>query len=216
MSRNPFRMPALALLVTGAIATLAAIPAAAVMIDDFNSGASATLPRGVRQRRMGSLSANDTGLKGVLGGQRRVTVTVESQDSGDLDIVSADIVPGAGLFGYASSGGADGRFDLTYDAGGAGLNANLLSESGVLIDVAEADLSSVPYTITLVIADRSGRSGTITKASTSAGPQQVRLLLSALPKVDLAHVRSIVVSVNPQKSGDLQLNKIRTFGPTGP
>jgi hypothetical protein len=216
MSRNPFRIPALALLVTGAIATLAAIPAGALMIDDFNSGASATLRRGVRQRRMGSLSANDAGLKGVLGGQRRVTVTVESQDAGDLDTVSADIVPGAGLFGYSSSGGADGRFDLTYDAGGAGLNANLSSESGVLIDIVDADRSSVPYAMTLVITDRTGRAGTTTKTGTIAGPLQVRFLLSGLPRVDLSHVRSIVLTVNPQKAGDLQLNKIRTFGPTGP
>jgi len=195
-----------------------AVPALGVVIDDFKSGASRTAPRAVSHRRIGTMSATDPKLPGVIGGVRRVTVTVTSLQIPDLDTVTADILPGVGVFDYSSTNGADGRVDLTYDGGdarGAGLNLNLSAESAILVDIAEADTSAVPYTVSVKLADGSGRSAETTQNIVSPGPRQLRFPLAAFKSITLTRVRSIALGINPGRAGVLQLNQVRTVAAGG-
>lgn len=185
-------------------------PALGVVIDDFKSGASPTAPRAVSHRRIGTMSATDPKLSGVIGGVRRVSVTVTSLQIPDLDTVTADILPGLGVFDYASSNGADGRVDLTYDAGGGGLNADLSKEKAIVVDVAETDSSAVPYTVSVKLSDASGRSVDSTQSVSSPGPRQLQFLLTSFKTLNLRNVRSIALGINPGRAGDFQLNQVRT------
>jgi hypothetical protein len=202
-------------LALGLATVMLSAPALGVVIDDFKSGASATARRVVSHRRIGTLSATDPKLSGVIGGTRRITVTVTSLQVADLDTVTADILPGLGVLGYASSNGADGRVDLTYDAAGTGLKADLSKEKTLVVDVAEADAAAIPCVITVKLSDATGRTVESTQTLTAPGARQLQFPLSDFQSVNLRNVRSVALGINPERAGDLQLNQIRTVSAGG-
>jgi cysteine-rich repeat protein len=194
-----------------ALWSLAGSASAQTIIDDFSSvGANTVEPPGVVRNTLGTTTVTDAGLTNVIGGVRTLTVTATAIGGGSPE-VHAGVMPLAQVLDYSSTVLANGLVTLRYDANGVGLNADLSSGDGLQFSVV-ADLSSLPYDVTVAISD-----GTITNSSTQTiavgGLQNVQFFYSAFPTVDLTDVFSISVTFDPNLAGDLEVGApIETFG----
>jgi MYXO-CTERM domain-containing protein len=167
-----------------------------------------------------STTATDQNLAGVVGGSRKLTVaatTCSFCGSGQFD---DKVVAGAdpGLFCYNSTVGADGSFELQYDAAGAGLSTSVAFAQGIRVELVNIDASSFPLTVTL----------TLTSGANVAQAQQVINPGSPLPTaltldfpfpsftnigaVDLFDIFSLSVGIDPNLAADLQVSNIQTYG----
>lgn len=191
--------------------SLAGSASAQTIIDDFSSvGANTVDPPGVVRNSLGTTTVTDAGLSNVIGGVRTLTVTATAIAGGSPE-VRAGVIPLAQVLSYSSTVLANGLVTLRYDANGVGLDADLSSGDGIQFSVV-ADLSSLPYDVTVEISD-----GIITNSSTQTvavgGLQQVQFFYSAFPTVDLTDVFSISVTFDPNLAGDLEVGApIETFG----
>lgn len=185
--------------------------AAQTVIDDFSDAAANTIsPPGQARTTLGTTTATDAGLSGVIGGSRTLTLTATSIGGGSPEVRSG-VIPGAQVLDYSSTVLVDGLVTLTYDANGVGLGADLSTGDGIQLSVV-ADLSSLPYDVTVTISD-----GTITESSTQTvaigGVQLLQFLYASFPTVNLASVFSIAVSFDPNLAGDLEVAApVETFG----
>ncbi|MDX2170111.1 MAG: right-handed parallel beta-helix repeat-containing protein [Deltaproteobacteria bacterium] len=193
------------------VALLAGAARAQTIIDDFSSvGANTVEPPGVVRTTLGTTTVTDAGLSNVIGGVRTLTLTATAIAGGSPE-VHAGVMPLAQVLDYSSTVLANGLVTLRYDANGVGLNADLSSGDGIQFSVV-ADLSSLPYDVTVAISD-----GTITNSSTQTiavgGLQNVQFFYSSFPTVDLTDVFSITVTFDPNLAGDLEVGApIETFG----
>ena len=184
---------------------------AQTVIDAFNdAGANTISPPGQARTTVGTTTVTDTGLSGVIGGSRTLIVTATAIAGGSPEVRSG-VIPGAQVLDYSSTVLANGLVTLRYDANGVGLGADLSLGDGLPFSVV-ADLSSLPYDVTVTISD-----GTITNSSTQTipvgGVQNLQFLYTAFPTVNLASVFSIAVSFDPNLAGDLEVAApIETFG----
>jgi cysteine-rich repeat protein len=106
---------------------------------------------------------------------------------------------------------ADGLVSLLYDANGVGLGVDIAAGDGIQFSVV-ADLSSLPYDVTVAISD-----GSITESSTQTipvgGMQNLQFLYTSFPTVNLASVFSIAITFDPNLAGDLEVAApVETFG----
>lgn len=198
----------LALAVGWAVAGAAS---AQTVIDDLADAGSNTLsPPGQARNSVGTTTVTDTGLSGVIGGSRTLVVSATAVAGGSPEI-RAGVIPGAQVLDYSSTVLADGLVTLRYDANGVGLGADLSSGDGIQFSVV-ADVSSLPYDVTVSISD-----GGVTESSTQTVPlsglQNLQFLYTAFPTVNLASVFSIAVTFDPNLAGDLEVAApIETFG----
>ena len=201
-----------------ALALLAGVVAAAdgaraqTVIDDFSSvGANTEEPPGVVRTTIGGTTVTDVGLANVIGGSRTLTVAATAVGGGSPE-VRGGVMPFAQVLTYSSSVLADGLVTLLYDANGVGLGVDLSTGDGIQLEVT-ADLSALPYDVTVTISD-----GVLTDSSTQVvpvgGQQQVQFFYNvAFPTVDLSNVFSIEVTFDPNLAGDLEVGTpIETFG----
>jgi len=193
-----------------------ATAAPALVIDDFADTADSALSTGIRQSTVGSKTIVDgPGLHGVIGGVRRMTLTAIVTDLPGAEAVTVRIVRGGSRLNYGSSLGAAGQLQLVYDAGGAGLGANLSSAAGIRVDIVAANADAMPCSMSLTLSDGS-RSATLTQTATRSAAQTVSFSFtgrfSAVRTVNLRRVRSISLTLTPGKSGDLEIGGIRTIG----
>lgn len=192
-------------------ATVASSAGAQTIIDDFgDAGANTVSPPGQARSSLGTTTATDSGLAGVIGGSRTLIVTATAIGGGSPE-VRAGVIPGAQVLDYSSTVLANGLVTLRYDANGVGLGVDLAAGDGIQFGVV-ADLSSLPYGVTLTISD-----GTITESSTQTIPvgglQNLQFLYTAFPTVNLASVFSIAVTFDPNLAGDLEVAApVETFG----
>ena len=181
------------------------------VIDDFSdAGANTVSPPGQARSTVGSTTVTDSGLTGVIGGSRTLTVTATSVGGG-LPEVRAGVMPIAQVLDYSSTVLVNGAVTLLYDNNGVGLGVDLSSGDGIEFDVI-ADVSSLPYDVTVTLDD-----GVTSQSSTQnvvvSGLQSVQFLYTAFPGVDLTSVFSIAVSFDPNLAGDLEVAApIETFG----
>ncbi|MGH7785449.1 MAG: NosD domain-containing protein [Candidatus Binatia bacterium] len=185
--------------------------AAQTVIDDFSdAGLNTADPPGVTRTTLGTTTVVDSGLSGVLGGARQLTVQATAVGGGSPE-VRGGVITMAERLVYSSTVLANGRVALLYDGNGAGLNANLAPGDGITFDLV-GDASFVPCAVTVRISD-----GVITESSTQnvvvSGATSVQFLYSSFPTVDLSAVFSVEVDVDPNQAGDLELGpRIETFG----
>ncbi len=182
------------------------------IIDDFgDAGANTQDPPGVTRTTVGSTAATDSGLSGVIGGTRTLTVEMTAAGGGSPN-VTAGVIPAVEIMSYSSTVFADGGVELFYDASGAGLAADLSSGTGIQIELA-TDASSVPYALTLTLSD-----GIIVESDVQAGTMSglalVQFEYADFPTVDLANIDSIELFIDPSLAGDFETSGpgLVTFG----
>lgn len=205
--RSVWRVVALA----GIWSVFAAAPAAAqTVIDDFSTvGAATGDPPGVLLTTVGTTTVTDTGLTGVIGGARTLTLTATSI-AGGAPQVRSGVNALAQVLNYSSTVLANGFVTLRYDADGAGLAADLSSGDGVQFIVV-ADASSVPYDVAVTLSD-GVTSFTETQTVFVSGLQILQFPYAAFPGVDLASIDSIELTFDPNLAGDLEVATIQTYG----
>lgn len=184
---------------------------AQTVIDDFSDAAANTVsPPGQVRNTVGTTTVTDAGLSGVIGGSRTLTLTATAIAGGSPE-VRAGVMPVAQVFDYSSTVLANGVVTLTYDANGVGLGADLSLGDGIQFSVV-ADVSSLPYDVTVTISD-----GTITESSTQtvliSGLQNLQFLYASFPTVNLTSVFSVAITFDPNLAGDLEVAApVETFG----
>jgi len=201
------------LLLAGSVVGSSPLRAAEGIIDSFQNAVNTQFPPGVIQPTVGTTSATDTGVAGVIGGVRTLTVEATEIDIPSID----DVRAGAGFLGaffeYRSTLGADGRATLLYDAGGAGLNAHFMSNQRLEVHVLDADTAATPYDVTITLVDTAARTTSVTRTVTAAGPQVVLFPLLEFGAVNVTAIRSISLNVDPSKAGDVRFRLFRIFTP---
>jgi hypothetical protein len=187
---------------------------AAIIIDDFDHGVNTALPPGVTRDTVGISTATDTGLSGVIGGVRELTVTAISIF---LPPPFGPVTAGAAFLGnffdLSCANGSQGEFALRYDRGGPGLNLSVYGFDHFQVTVVGADLASVPYAATVTVEDNQGRIESSTQTITNDGPRAIAWPLANFSGVDLNAVRSITLDVAPNFAADMRLDLFEIVGP---
>ncbi len=174
--------------------------AADINIDLFTAG-----PDTLTLTMVGSTNNTMTGLANVIGSARRIDLEMTAEGPGAPE-VKAVVLTGPQLLNYTSGIDDDGRVALTYNANGAGLNADLTAGMLVAIRIrlfvdAAAVAGGMPLAVTLT--DGSANTFTVTQMLTMSGFQFVQFTLSSFTGVNLTDVDSIVIDADPMASGDL-------------
>lgn len=197
---------------------------AAIIIDDFDHGVNTAWPPAVtRYPPPGSTTATDTGLSGVIGGARKLTVTANFLPllSGLFD-PSDNVTAGAAVLGdfldYSSTFTAIGEVALHYDRNGLGLNLSVGGFDHFQLIVIDADPASVPYDATVTVEDdwHNQASSTQTIPFPEWGPRTIAWPLANFSGVDLNAVRSITLVVAPNFAADMRLDLFEVAGPPVP
>jgi hypothetical protein len=187
---------------------------AGVIIDSFDSIAAPN-PWPVELNDEGIQTVFESGLS-VLGGTRQTHIEVFAVGIPGVDFVSVNIAAGAGLFDYNSTVEADGSVSLLYNAGGAGLNANLQSQFGIAIEFTEFDFAGqVPMPVSITISDGTSEA-THTLSLTPFGPHTLTFTFADFAnfgQIDLASVQSVLVEFHPAIGVDFRIAQIMTVVP---
>ncbi len=202
---------------------VAALPAGAVevVIDDFIDGAStASPPSIVNSTAMSSMTATDSGLNGVIGGVRKLTVEAQSIVISPDDNVTAGVNIIDSFLDYSSTVGGDGKVELLYDRNGFGLSAVFSHAKGIRLNFFCADLSSVEdpmmnvvgYNVTVTLTDSALHTVSVMQTTTIVPDVTLDFFFSDFSGVDLGSIFSVKIAVDPQQAGDLRFGPIRTFG----
>ncbi len=193
-----------------------AIHAAEELVDDFTSASNTAFISNTQVAQSAVFcctTATDSGLAGVLGGVRQLTVEVTANGAPGFLFLTAGADVVTGKLAYAADPSVDGRVELLYDAGGAGLNADLIFATGVRVEIANADLASPPFTVTATLTD--GASNTATDSQVvnlPGGPISVDFPFAVFPGVNPRDLFSIRIEVDPQDSADMRFESFITFG----
>lgn len=164
-----------------------------------------------------SSSNSDAGLTGVIGQVRDSTTTYTS---GPLSVSGAIFFPG--LYALSSDALTDGASSLTYNAGGMGLNLNLLNPDGtgdidlamvsILGTVVSSDLEGIPFGVTLT--DGMGNSNSVIDIAAGAGLIEIPLLDFA--PLDFTDIDEIIVAFDPPADFDIAIDAIMFQLPDSP
>ena len=212
-SRNLRRAPRTAwAALLAALFALSVGRAQALVIDDFSSAVATKFPPGTDRTTVGTTTiVEPNALTGIIGGIReeRVTATV----LGPGDSISAGVFPSGTLLDFASTVGGDGALGLRYNAGGAGLNADLSSFGGLRVRFISIDGSAVPINVTLTLTDNGGHTASVVRVVTSATTTALDLPVTdgAFAAVDLHHINTILFTIDPNLAGDMRLDTMESF-----
>jgi hypothetical protein len=184
----------------------------ALTIDTFDAANTTKLPPGIIQNTVGSTAVTDTGLSGVIGGVRELTVTATS-----LLLPSDNVTAGAAVLGdffdYHSTLTATGEVALHYDRNGLGLNVSVGGFDHFQLTVIDADPASVPYDATVTVADNGGGSASSTQTITTSGAATIAWPLANFSGVDLNDVRSITLLIAPNYAADMRMDLFQVVRP---
>lgn len=201
------------------VASLTAVPARAdVSIDDF-SQANQTGVLLIASQVNVPQTATDSGLSGVIGGVRQLTVEATALMDPMVDNVGGKVDTSFPGVCYNSTSGAVGDYQLLYDKGGSGLGADFSPFLGIrftpLFLDAGVGSSPVSYTLTLVDAANNSASQTVqTTQSCFLDCADVRFLLSDFAGISLGGIRSVELKVSSDNAFDSILGPITLFGNT--
>jgi len=153
--------------------------------------------------------AGDTGLPGVIGGSRAITVF-----SADF-FVAAGVIPADGVFDYMSIG--TGFAATTYDGGGGPQLTRAMSCSEALeIDYQNADAPAIAgVTISIVLSDGNSMVSAPVERPLVGPAGTLSYPLSDFSGVDLDNIVEVAITINgddpaqESMSPDLALSEIR-------
>lgn len=194
------------------LATVLALSTASMAqmtIDAFSSAVTTVEPPGITRSTVGSTTVTDSGRSAVIGGVRRVIVSATSL--GPSDSITVGDLTTQMLFDYSSTALATGKVELDYDAGGAGLHADVAGSMGIQIPV-QTDAAAVPCAVTLTLTDGAGVMVSVKKTVTLSGAQLLSYPFTGFPGVNLGNIASIKILVAPDTAADLRLGTITTYG----
>jgi hypothetical protein len=213
------------LIVTVGSAVMAEVP-----IDDFSQAdkTGMLLLLNNASSAMPSTTATDSGLSGVIGGVRQLTVSADGPIPVGQEVcakvdtaVNPDLTPG---LSSNSSFNGRGTFDLLYDAGGVGLDVDLSQFKGIRFrpNVVDAGVGGSPvmYKLTLVDESSNTASATVSSAQSCFQPDpqtpcdEHRFLFSDFSGISLRHIRSIMLSIASDNAFDAIIGPITLFGST--
>jgi len=212
---NNLRRLVTASLFAGVVAAGSA--SADIIIDDFSAVADPT-PWPVVIYTITSVDIYENGLSNVIGGMRHSTVRATFLEDLGLDFVQAAIVPDFGMIlDYSSTAGARGDWNLLYDSNGAGLNADFSSMTDIVMEFARFDYANgQPLPILVTVGDGVNFAA-LSQSLSAPGAQNLFFTLSDFPRigsVDLAHLQSISVFLDPGVAVDFRLSQM--FGVPAP
>ncbi len=211
------------LVVCGAILTPPGM-AAELIVDDFSE---AFAPPGTLRGDPASnvlvdtanttLTGTDMNVAGVLGGYRVLNVSVTTcMFCPGFDNAIAGVIPEDMLLDYAASAGADGSFELVYDAGGVGFDVSAAFATGIRLRLRNLDAYPLSATITIT----SGANSAVSMLTLPNGPIDNDLdfpfaNFTGIAGIDLEHISTIRIAVNPnggEAAADLQMLGVTTYG----
>jgi len=202
-------------LVASALAAGSAV--ADVIIDDFSTVANPT-PWPVVINTLTSVDVYESGLSNVIGGVRHSTVRATFLEDLGLDFVQAAIVPNFGMIlDYSSTAGARGDWNLLYDSGGAGLNADFSSITDIVLEFARFDYANGQPLPVLVTVDDGVNFASLSQSLSTPGAQNMFFTLNnfaGIGSVDLSNLQSISVFLDPGMAVDFRLSEV--FGVPSP
>lgn len=194
------------------VSGLLAGPAAAdIIIDDFSSiGDPNQWP--VVVNTINTVDILESGLGNVIGGTRHSSIRATYLDIPGLDFVQAAIVPNFGMIlDYSSTSGARGDWNLLYDNGGEGLNADFSGLTDIILDFGRFDFANgQPLPIVVTLFDQQG-SAQLNKSLTTPGPQSINFALNdfiGINSIDLANVTAVSVFLDPGIAVDFRLGRV--------
>lgn len=198
------------LVATMALVALWATRATALVLDDFNDSAILKQADGTEQRTKGSRKLKQSGpLTGVVGGSREVTVNLTDAPPSNAVTAGAWVDPSVNRINFSSTVGTKGSLELRYDANGKGFTQEFATATALRLDI-DADVSAVPYQVILTATDKLGRTMSASRQGTLAGVQRVEIPLKDLTGINFKKLLSIVITITPGASGDVEIRQIET------
>ena len=179
---------------------LTSAEATVIMIDDFQDGdvnltANSTIP---------SSSSSETATS-AIGGTRETGITYKS---GPLSVRANTALE---LLSFSSDTMTAGDFNLTYDANGSGLNADLTnggSNDTLFVDLILADAGSI-LTVTLQSIDEAtSTSNSYSLSESLTGPGLAEFRLTGFIGVNPTDIESIAVNIEGAANGDYAIDQI--------
>ncbi len=190
------------------LTVLGGAPAQALLIDDFSTPAGGQAVA-IINGSAGS-AAFSTVAATVLGGWRQIGVEIESTAGSNSIKASVFASDTPSNYQLEESIRVDGLGTILYDANAAGLNVNLSGFAGIRLVAAENDLTTV-YSLTLETF--SGGTSSISQ-TIAPGAGDIDFWFSSLVgTVNLADIDRIIFTINPERAGDVYLERIETFVP---
>ena len=228
----------LMVLALAAVILMPGVASAFLMVDDFTSvkdGISdppayywSLTPPATPVNTTNSVTKSETGLSDVLGGSRfttaytipfwRTSPTPAQWVNGG---VSVDVWTGAdagrtGFLFLSSAFTGTGAFELRYDGGGSGLNADFANGTAINAVFNSDHLGFGKDTIMrLTLTDAVGHSAAVTHtwsppAQNPSDYLNESFLLSAFTGVDLHHISSLKLYYEGDRANDMTLDSIST------
>ena len=185
----------------------------ALTIDTFDDANATRLPPGSNQNTVGSTVVTDTGLSGVIGGVRELTVTAIDLLLPPADNVTAGAAVLGDYFDYHSTLTAKGEATLLYDRNGLGLDLSVYGFDHFQLTVIDADPASVPYDATVTVVDNGAGSASSTQTITTSGPVTISWPMTDFSGVDLKAVRSITLVIAPNYAADMRMDLFQAVRP---
>jgi hypothetical protein len=189
--------------------------AATIGIDDFTAAVATRRPPGIGRSSLGSVTVIESNLAGVIGGVRQVTVAMTSAAT-PADYVMAGASTAFGALDYSSTPGAAGHFELVYDRGGIGLDANFSRATVLRMAVAAGDADASRSVITVTLMDTALRTGSSSQMVAGRGPQVIDFRLSIFERVDRTRIFGLTILVCLDKAANLQLGCMETCDSADP
>lgn len=188
----------------------------AILIDNFSdvTGSGSTLTINVESLptpTASSITVAQSGLTGVIGGSRSLTIERTATTGTGVRRVTGEISDLApAFFEYTSSTGADGFALLAYGTS-SDLNYNFLSESGFIIDFDGYDApNGNPLVVTIELVSSAGSGSATANLTTNGGQVQIDFSNAGYAAVDFSDIDKINVKFDPNRGGDFEVNKITT------
>lgn len=197
--------------------SLASAASADILIDDFSDSTNPALwPLTVNSANP-FVSGDESGVTGVLGGQRSVALSSLNMQVPGVDSATATLFPAAGLLDFISSSGGTASLELSYLS--ESITADLTGEAGIQIDFAAFDFaSSTPMAVTVQVQS-TGFSASLTQYLNAAGPQSLQFNFndfSGIGNINFAALTSISVTFNAEgvEGVDFRVSQIGSYIPT--
>lgn len=202
-------MPTNRILLTGIVASAclaaSAVASAAVVIDDFNN-TNRAWPVSLAPTSAFA-SYTDTGVSGVLGGDRYLSLRYTDYPNPDAGLLAATVAisttqAGAGILDFATPSDRTGQLNLGYFPPPIALNPlSSISISLVRYDGPASQAMSVAVEL-------NGTSYTPAQTVLPGGPTVLTFDLSSVPPVVLANLQSVDLWFTPPTGGDFRLDEI--------